>query len=158
MVNLEEVQNVWGAFIANIEDWQQLVRDIVPKPSGCGPIYEFTENPIAGRPNEDFCIADMRDLAITEPHYHPRDAYEVYFVIQGTGHLVVGDEVDRLVTAGDVVVMTPEHVHYTKPLGNLVIAVVNTPPFRPELYVPVGPAISDVAHYFDSTRYSELAT
>ena len=60
---------------------------IHPKPTGCGPVYEL-KNPIE-RPNESFAIADMREIQVAEPHYHPET--EIYFVLEGRGRMFIRD-------------------------------------------------------------------
>lgn len=152
MADIEQVIQVWGDYVGTIQDWQALTEDIAPKQSGCGPIYEMP-NPIPGRPEEDFCIADMRNLAVTDPHYHPEGVTEIYFVIQGLGKIMVGHK-EEDVAAGSVVVMPPRTAHYTVPAGDLVIAVVNTPPFTPESYISIGE--TDESVQFDKNQFEQL--
>jgi mannose-6-phosphate isomerase-like protein (cupin superfamily) len=155
MGNIDEVVKVWGDYTRTIDDWQQLVQGIEPKASGCGPIYEFAQNPIPGRPDEDFCIADMRDIDVTEPHYHPDSVTEIYFVLQGIGRVFVGQS-ETEVSTGSVVVMPPRTAHFTIPAGGLVLAVVNTPPFKPEDYIAVHE--SDLAVHFDQDFFNHVTS
>ena len=67
---IQEVLNAWSPYLESVTDWQELIEGVIPKSTGCGPVYEI-DNPIPNRPNESFAIADMRDIAVTEPHYHP---------------------------------------------------------------------------------------
>ena len=80
------------------------------------------------RPHEDFAIADMRNVEVAKPHYHTNGTTEVYFIISGSGTTVVGGT-EVPVKAGDVIVTPPETAHFTIPNENLVMVVVNTPPF-----------------------------
>jgi mannose-6-phosphate isomerase-like protein (cupin superfamily) len=122
---------------------------IHPKPTGCGPVYEL-KNPIE-RPNESFAIADMREIQVAEPHYHPET--EIYFVLEGRGRMFIRDE-EQLLELGSVVVIPPNSAHFTIPGGGLVLAVVNTPPFQPEHYIPLGTSNNDVG--FDKAMFDNL--
>lgn len=130
----KEVIDVWLPYIQSIEDWEEITKGIEPKMSGCGLIYELP-NPI-NRSNESFAIADVRDLKITEPHYHVNDETEVYIILCGNGVVVVGDK-ELQVEKDSVVITPPNTAHYTIPEKNLVVAVINTPPFQLENYVIV---------------------
>lgn len=151
MTGNEEVIAAWQEYLDTISDWRQLVRDIDPKKGGCGWVYELP-NPIE-RPNESFAIADMRDLEISEPHYHTNGETEIYFVIQGLGKMVVGGA-ERDVATGSIVVTAPETAHFTVPHADLVLAVINTPPFRAENYVVVTDTLPIVG--FDRGQYDRL--
>ncbi len=85
---MEGVVAAWKPYLDSVQDWQLLVDDVEPKPTGCGPVYELP-NPI-NRPNETFAIADMRELKVYEPHYHANGETEIYVVLQGSGSIVVG--------------------------------------------------------------------
>ncbi len=85
---MNSVVKVWEKYLNSAPDWKQLVEGVDPKPTGCGPIYELP-NPI-DRPNESFAIADMREVKVAEPHYHPNGETEIYIVMQGLGLIVVG--------------------------------------------------------------------
>jgi mannose-6-phosphate isomerase-like protein (cupin superfamily) len=121
-----EVAKVWKTYLDNVTDWQKLVKGIAPKQTGCGPVYELS-NPIV-RPNESFAIADMRNLKFAEPHFHKGNETEIYIVLAGKGVTVVGGEEIEL-SRGVVVVTPPNTAHFTIPVDNLVLAVINTPPF-----------------------------
>lgn len=141
MTDTREIIGAWKPYCMSIaESWEAMAAREAgePKSSGCGPIYEFQANPLPGRPNEDFCIADMRNLpdGITEPHYHPEGVYEIYICLQGTGKVWVGRS-DHLLQPGKAVVMKPGKAHYTIPYEGLVLGVINTPPFQPEQYKTV---------------------
>lgn len=114
----------------NIKNWQQLVEDVTPKQTGCGPVYELP-NPIE-RPNENFAIADMRTIHFAEPHYHVET--EIYFVLQGNGLIVIGGK-EQEISKGTVVTIPSNIAHFTIPKENLVLAVINTPPFKQENYI-----------------------
>lgn len=147
--NINTIVSIWSKYLESV-DWKDLIADVKPSPTGCGPVYEIA-NPIE-RPNESFAIADMRNLETTEPHYHPVET-EIYFVLQGTGIISIGGEV-RSLKVGDVVVTPPGIAHFTIPENNLVLAVVNTPPFKPENYVPLTETNKEAS--FDMSQYETL--
>ncbi len=122
--------NSWVHYLYTIDDWHALVKRTKPKEVGCGTVYELA-NPI-DRPNESFAIADMSKIAVAEPHYHVET--EIYFVVQGRGRIVIGSK--EISLQKDTVVVIPSNTaHYTIPTdSNLVLAVVNTPAFKPENY------------------------
>ena len=142
MADINEVMEVWGDYIRMINDWESLVEGIEPKVGGCGLVYEVP-NPI-DRPNESFAIADMRQLELSEPHRHDNDEVEIYFVIAGVGKIAVGDDIQDL-TPGTAVPTPSGTVHITLPGEGLILAVVNTPPFNIDNYVPVSPADEVIA-------------
>jgi mannose-6-phosphate isomerase-like protein (cupin superfamily) len=122
----------WQQYLQTIEDWKNLVNDTIPKECGCGLVYELPH--IATCSDESFAIADMSNLLISEPHYHPE--LEIYFILQGTGLVVVGNT-EHSVQKNSIVVIAPNISHYTVPEKNLVMAVVNMPPFNAQNYVPL---------------------
>lgn len=148
---MEAVVAAWMPYINSIGDWQQEVKVIKPVLTGCGPVYELP-NPI-DRPNESFAIADMRNLSITEPHYHPNDETEIYVVLQGLGTIVVGQK-EQQVKKGSVIVTPPDTTHFTIPDSDLVLAIINTPPFKPENYVVIRE--TDYAVGFDQEQFKRL--
>lgn len=122
----------WQQYLQTIEDWKNLITNIVPKECGCGLVYELPHIPTCS--NESFAIADMSNLRISEPHYHPE--LEIYFILQGTGLVLVGNT-EYSVQKNSIVVIAPNIAHYTVPEKNLVMAVVNMPPFNAQNYVPL---------------------
>ncbi len=132
MAEMQEVVGAWKAYLDTAEDWQVLVDGVEPKEGGCGLIYELP-NPIE-RPDESFAIADMRELDVSEPHKHINGETEIYFVIQGAGRIAVGNEIYNL-AKGDYVVTPADTMHCTLPDDELILAVVNTPPFNADNYV-----------------------
>lgn len=143
MADIKEVESAWASYISSIEDWEKLVEGIEPKVGGCGLVYEVP-NPI-DRPGEGFAIADMRELGISEPHKHINGEVEIYFVLQGVGKIAVGSEV-RPLNPGDMVTTPSGIFHITAPNKDLVLAVVNTPPFNIDNYVVMDenePLVSD---------------
>lgn len=134
MAEIAEIVKVWKEYVDTIEDWRQLADGVVPKQGGCGDVYELP-NPIE-RPNESFAIADMSAVDVAEPHYHPDGVTEIYIVLEGMGLTVVGGK-EQQVGPGDVVVTPPNNAHFTIPTGDLVLAVINTPPFQEGDYIPV---------------------
>ncbi len=148
---IDEVVTVWKAYTDTIQDWQVLTKGVVPKDTDCGPVYELP-SPI-DRPNESFAIADMRDIAITGPHYHTNGEVEIYIVLEGLGKVFVGGEATEL-KPGDVSVTPVDTVHFTVPTKGLVLAVINTPPFSPANAVSVRE--TDPLHGFDAKQYESL--
>lgn len=140
-------------FLAHGSEWEQLVAGTAPRASGCGDIYELA-NPI-DRPGESVAIADMRQLPFAEPHYHVNDETEIYFVLQGTGTVMVGDHVQE-VGPHDVVVTPPGRAHATIPHDQLVLGVVNSPPFDPSNVVTVHD--DDPSSGFDAARFAQLSS
>ena len=125
---MAHVINAWNHYLYQLKDWQELIKGIEPKQTGCGPVYELP-NPI-DRSNESFAIADMRGIKTAVPHYHTNGETEIYFVLEGSGIIVVGGK--EIHVQKEAVVQTPTNTaHYAIPQENLVIAVVNTPRFNP---------------------------
>lgn len=120
----------------------------MPINGNCGIVYELPN--FLKRPNEGFAIVDMRELAFTEPHYHPD--LEIYFVLQGQALVIVGNE-KYAVQQGDVVVIPPFKAHYVIPNDECVIACINTPPYTPESYIPLKE--SNTAVEFDSELFMQ---
>ncbi len=145
----DDLIEVWSKCLKDL-DWEPLVEGVEPKPTGCGLVYEV-ESPL-NRPNESFAIADMRGLYETEPHFHLKE-HEIYFVLQGTGIVCVGG-VEYQVRPGDAIPTPPHTAHFTVPNADLVLGVVNSPPFRAENYVALGG--SDPKVGFDSEQYRRL--
>jgi mannose-6-phosphate isomerase-like protein (cupin superfamily) len=130
---LNEIITAWQEYIRTI-NWPGAIKHVKPKVTGCGLVYCLA-NPFERRLNESFAIADMSNLRFSEPHYHPEET-EIYFILQGEGLVVVGER-EELVRAGSIVVIPPNTAHFTIPHNSLVLAVVNTPPFRAEHYIPL---------------------
>jgi mannose-6-phosphate isomerase-like protein (cupin superfamily) len=147
---IEAVVMAWRSYLATA-DWQEMVKGTPGQPNGCGVIYEIN-NPLS-RAGESIAIADMRKLPVAEPHYHPAPAVEIYFALEGSGKVVVGGKEQRL-DAGSFLVIPPDTAHFTIPYG-LVLAVVNTPPFKTESYVTLSE--SDPRVGFDKTQFEELS-
>lgn len=152
---IQRVIEAWKPYIASIEDWEKLVEGTVPKATNCGPVYELP-NPLT-RPGESFAIADMRDRAFARPHYHTNGEVEIYFVLQGRGHIVVGGNVIE-VARGSVVATPPDVAHYavcSKEQGQgLVMAVLNTPPFNADNVVDL--KSSDPEVQYDHRQFVDL--
>lgn len=147
---IEELISAWQTYIAAMNDWQEVVKDTIPKQTYCGPIYE-PASPL-DRPNESFAISDMRDVTVAEPHCHT-DETEIYFVLSGNGLTVVGGE-ELHIKEGDVIVTPPETAHFTIPKDNLVMIVINTPPFNPENNTGIDDIKSEVR--YDHEQYKRL--
>ena len=141
----------WQQYVDGLDDWQELVQGLTPKKGYCGPIYEPT-SPLE-RPNESFAIADMREIKVAEPHYHTNDEVEIYFVVSGSGLTVLGGK-ELEITAGDVIVTPTNTAHFTVPQHDLVLIVINTPPFNPENSVHLDVSNPDVG--YDHEQYLRL--
>lgn len=140
-------------FLERISDWQQLVRDTSPKATNCGPVYELETQ--SGCSSFGFAIADMRGTEIASPHYHTNGETEIYFVLEGSGHVVLGGK-EMIVKKGDVVVIPPDTAHYVFSIKGLVLAVVNQPPFNPKNCIDL--TESDPAVKFDLEQYKLLTS
>ncbi len=145
------VINLWAKYLEGVTDWEELVDGTTPKETGCGLIYELP-NPI-NRPDESFAIADMRGLKFTEPHYHANGETEIYFVLRGEGLVVVGGE-EHNVQKNSVIVTPPNTAHFTVPQSDLVLATINTPPFKEENYVVITKTSDEFS--FDKEQYCRL--
>jgi mannose-6-phosphate isomerase-like protein (cupin superfamily) len=149
---LDELVAAWQAYLETAGNWHAVTEGVTPKESGCGQLY-ILGNPV-GRPNEDYAIADMRELPYSEPHYHPDGYYEFYFVLAGTALVVVAGK-ERHVKTGDVVIIPPNAAHFSIPDTQFVIAAVNSPAFKPEIYISLhktSPAVS-----FDAEQFQRLS-
>lgn len=121
---------VWKQFLSKPENhWQKLVGSHTPICSPCGTVYPLG-NPFQ-KPDESFAIVDMRNITFAKPHYHPETDVEVYIVLQGSACVVVGYE-EFQVKQGDALVIPPNTTHFTIPDNEFVLAVINTPPYKPE--------------------------
>lgn len=125
--SINSIAAQWQQYLNTLSNWEQLINSIEPRQSSCGLIYELSNH--FGETNESFAIADMQAIQITAPHYHI-DETEIYIILQGSGIVVVGDKEHR-VEKGSVVITPPNTAHFTLPKKNLVMAVINTPPFDP---------------------------
>lgn len=148
---IEELITAWQTYITTMDDWKKVVKNTIPKQTYCGPIYEPT-SPL-NRLNESFAISDMCDVKVAEPHYHTGEA-EIYFVVSGSGLTVVGGE-ELQIQAGDVVVTPPETAHFTIPKENLVMIVINTPPFNPDNNIHVDESRPEVK--YDHEQFMRFA-
>jgi mannose-6-phosphate isomerase-like protein (cupin superfamily) len=132
MTDTKKIITVWQTYLKTAPPWTALIDGYTSKATGCGLIYELP-NPIV-RPQESFAIADMRNIPYAQPHYHRET--EIYFVLEGDGIVVVGDQVTH--NKKDSVIVIPSNIaHFTIPHDNLVLAVVNTPPQQDENYIPL---------------------
>lgn len=153
MNEIEEIIDTWKKYIDTLEDWQDVVKDVRPKKTQCGPVYE-PESPLQ-KHYGTFAISDMRDVAVAYPHYHMNGETELYFVIQGSGLTVIGGEEIEL-KKGSVVVTPPNTTHFTFPKDDLVMLVINTPKFNAKNIVE--PEISDPEVKFDKDHYDKLVS
>ncbi len=121
--HIAQLIDAWQAYLQKL-DWRSLADKIEARKSECGVVYELG-SPL-NRPHEDIAIVDMRAVHITQPHYHPQ--IEIYFLLQGSGRVVVGGKEKQLQKERAIVI--PSNIaHYVIPENDLVIAVVSTPPF-----------------------------
>jgi mannose-6-phosphate isomerase-like protein (cupin superfamily) len=95
----------------------------------------------------------MHDVKVAKPHYHTGSETEIYFVLSGSGLTVDGDE-ELPIKAGDVIVTPPEMAHFTIPKENLVMIVINTPPFNLENNIGVDAPNPEVGH--DHEQFKKL--
>lgn len=152
-LKIQAMLDAWQPYVASVADWQTLIQGVEPKATGCGPVYELG-NPL-NRPNESFAVADMRGVAYAHPHYHANGEVEIYFVLQGSGRVVVGSEI-REVQKGSVVVTPSSTAHYALPdkTQGLVLALVNTPSFNPLNNIEI--TETDAAHSYDHELFTRL--
>jgi mannose-6-phosphate isomerase-like protein (cupin superfamily) len=148
--NIDELLRAWSPYVATIKDWESLVTGVTPKATDCGPVYEIP-NPIE-RPNESFAISDMRNMKYTGPHYHTGGEVEVYIVLSGHGKAFVGGK-EQLLEPGSVCVTPRNTTHFTVPTENLVLAVINTPPFNPANAVSI--TETDSRFGFDKVQFEK---
>lgn len=127
---VEESVAAWGEFLKN-NSWQDMVSGLKPESCGCGLVYGLPN--YLQRKGESFALADMRNIAYSEPHYHSAGVTEIYFFLQGSALVVVGGK-EMHVSAGSVVVTPPLTAHYVIPNKDCVLAVVSIPAFRIEDY------------------------
>jgi mannose-6-phosphate isomerase-like protein (cupin superfamily) len=146
---IHEMISVWDTFFKTTT-WQDIARPCAPIVNGCGIIYALPVN-FLDRSNEDCAIVDMRNVKFTEPHYHHN--IEIYFIMQGSGIVVLGNK-EHAVSAGDIIFITPNTAHFTIPNNDLVMAVVNTPPYTPEDYFPLTASNEEVC--FDWKQFEKL--
>jgi mannose-6-phosphate isomerase-like protein (cupin superfamily) len=120
--------------VLNGKKWQDLIKSATfIADGGCGRVHILKT--LSERKNEDFVIADMSELTVSHPHYHPAGFTEIYFILAGKGIVVVDDQ-PKIVKVGDVVVIPPMTSHYTIPNhtdGEYAVGVV-TPPFTQKCY------------------------
>jgi mannose-6-phosphate isomerase-like protein (cupin superfamily) len=147
--DLDAIKDYWTAFLAG-RDWRELTASVIAKAVGCGDVYEL---PTLSRPGEELCIADMRDLPISEPHYHPAGNYEMYVVMDGTANLVVGSH-ETSVRSGMAVIIPPNHVHYAVPDRYFVTAAINLPGYTDENYIVTTASNPQVG--FDLKQFTRL--
>ncbi len=154
MADFLEITEAWGNYLANADDWQILVEGVEPKVGGCGNVYELP-NPI-DRPNESFAIADMRELEMSEPHMHINGEVEIYIVLKGLGQIAVGDRILPM-AEGSVFVTPPDTMHCVIPEKDLVLAVINTPPFEMDNYIVVDPTEPAIAQTLADLKVASAA-
>jgi mannose-6-phosphate isomerase-like protein (cupin superfamily) len=140
---IPEIVNAWQNYF-DTQSWQELIAGKTPFIGGCGSVYALSN--ALNRPGESIAIADMRNIAITQPHYHP--GLEIYLILQGTALVTVGHET-RAVKAGDVVIIPPFKAHYSIPDSECVLACINSPAYTPESYIPLTESNSSVDFDYD---------
>ena len=129
-VQLQELITAWQTFYKE-NDYRSLMAQSAGFTEGCGIIHDLKDASIfRNRQHETGCIADMtKVIGATEPHFHLNET-EVYFILQGTGSVVVGNQ-EYPIKTGDVVSIPKLTGHYTVPTKDLVLGVVNIPFFDP---------------------------
>lgn len=143
-----ELIAVWSIYFAQC-DLQEIMRTHTPITTGCGIVYELPN--VLNRADESCAIVDMRNIAWTEPHYHVET--EIYFVLQGNGRIVI-DRHEQAIASGDVIVVPSNKAHFVIPGNDLIIGVINTPPFNAEHYIPLTESNSAVG--FDRDQFDTL--
>lgn len=150
---IDELVTALQEYFKTLDDWKILTENIEPKATGCGPVYELGN--LIDRPNQSVAIADMCQIPFATPHYHTNGEAEIYFVLEGTGTVVVGGEVKPL-EKGAVVVTPTDIAHFVIPKEGLVLAVINTPPFNPTNSVDLSE--SNPAVGYDHEQFIQLTT
>lgn len=146
---LQEIILVWGTYFSQQCNLQEIMETYKPIRSGCGIVYELPN--ALNRPNESCALVDMRTIAWTEPHYHPET--EIYFILQGNGLLVIAGIVQKI-TISDIIVIPSNKAHFIIPGNDLIIGVINTPPFNAENYIPLTESNNIVE--FDRNQFDAL--
>lgn len=147
---IETIVIAWQNFFKT-NDWKKLILNRKPHRSPCGLVYELPN--FLHRSNEGLAIVDMQNISFAEPHYHPDHNVEIYFVMQGSGLVVVGKE-DNHIKTGDVLVIPANKAHFTIPKKGFVIAAINTPPYNSSNYIPL--TKSDLSVDFDYNYFKRL--
>jgi len=150
-MNVESIVTRWQTYARDIPNWQSLVEGITPRKTGCGLVYELA-NPFAGC-GESFAIVDMRNIKISEPHYHGEPEVEIYIALQGAGLVVVGGKEHKLSQRSPVII-PPNKAHFVIP-DDLVIAVINVPCFKPGNYMVLTKSNASVG--FDYDQFLKLS-
>lgn len=148
----EESIASWQKFL-NHNSWQTLIQNIDSHECGCGSVYDLPN--FLNREDESFAIADMRNIHYSEPHYHSAHVTEIYFVVQGSGIVVVGND-EYSFSIGDTIVTPPLTTHYVIPDKDCVLAVVNIPEFDIQDYHVVTES-NDLVK-FDKELFDKLTT
>jgi mannose-6-phosphate isomerase-like protein (cupin superfamily) len=150
--SVEEMISAWQVFLRT-HPWETLIKDVTPKQTGCGPVYELPN--YLERPDEGFAIADMRGLKVAEPHYHPDGNAEYYLILQGNGIVVIGGKEHR-VEPGDALVIPPNTAHFTISDG-IVLAAINQPALQPGAYIAVDSSQDNPELHFDADQFRRYA-
>ena len=152
MTNIDEVIQAWQPYVNSIRDWEELVKDVEPKETICGPVYE-PANPLKNR-TETFAIGDMRNIKFAHPHYHKNDETEIYFVLRGSGLTVVGGK-EIEIQKGSIVVTPPDTAHFTIPNKDLVLVIIKSPSFNPSNNIEIEE--TDPSVNFDQKQFESLS-
>lgn len=147
----DDIINFWIGYCKELE-WQTAVQGITPRRSGNGWVYEMPT--LAERPAESLAIVDMGGLPISDPHYHPDNNWEFYVVLAGEAMVYVGGRPQKVQKGGHVVV-PPNIAHFTVPGEGYVLAAISSPPFSPEVYLPL--TASNEAVQYDKVQFDRLA-
>ncbi len=151
--NIQQIVDKWKEYIDTVSDWEVLTKNVEPKQTICGPVYELPS------PRADlqgtFAIADMRNVEVAEPHYHTNGETEMYFVISGSGLTVVGGR-EINIKKGSVIITPPDTGHFTIPKENLVLVVINLPKFDQNNNIDLKDKQSNPEVGFDHEQYNKL--
>lgn len=127
--HVQEIAAIWQDFYKH-HSYQDLIAQSMPFVDVCGIIYELRGAHLPRQDRESTCVVDMTTVkGATGPHFH-RKTIEIYFVLQGSGTIVIGSR-EYQVKTGDIIYIPTMVGHYTVPLQDLIIGVVNEPKFDP---------------------------
>jgi mannose-6-phosphate isomerase-like protein (cupin superfamily) len=97
----------------------------------CGLVWELidTKNTEAQKLNLALVTVDSGKIA--QPHMH-RETEELYFILQGSGEVTVGETVYK-VKKNYAVFIPPGYVHNIKNTGKILLQLlaINSPPYNP---------------------------
>lgn len=115
----------------------------------CEKVYDITVCANYG----GFAVVDMREISYSEPHYHSKNAIEIYILLEGSATIVVGNEI--VFSKKSAIIITPPlTAHYVIPDKDWVIGCINLPNFKVEEYHAISQ--TDATFKFDRQQFEEL--